>query len=252
MHCLCFFTAERFGINTHTQTVAVKETSQSLNSAPVMYFGAQRTNDIVVPGISLPYSQRYGSKQPPSLDSTINLKYKSLAASNTYLMQSTLTYAVDKSAYESNKVPIDHSSSHSERESIQHRIHNRVYTQKSLPTSRTIENEPQRLTQREKHWNRIRKFHARNRGVGISNHLPNLTGVKMPPPLSLNDRGFLGLTNASRMVSIVPKHLDIERSPSKTHKLRTWSPTPDIVERQNVRKCVCIHYKPDFLCICMW
>lgn len=94
------------------------------------------------------------------------------------------------------------------------------------------------LTESERRWRKMKRFHARNKGVGISKGLLKLAGVTLPPPSSLRDRGFPVWHNTSEVASHLPNLLEavkqVHTKGTPQDGVTAWSLNPDIVARGHV------------------
>ena len=92
-----------------------------------------------------------------------------------------------------------------------------------------------KLTEKEKRWRKMQRFHARNRGVGVSAHLLQLVELDLSPKLDLHSRGFPEWNNTSLTVVHLPilqqatqgVHLD----GTSLDRFISRSMNPDIVAR---------------------
>lgn len=93
-----------------------------------------------------------------------------------------------------------------------------------------------RLTEKEKRWGKLRRYHARNKRVTISRDLSRLGGISLPPSSSLQDRGFPLWNNNSVVASRLPSLLQALRKIGVDGiSDTTRSLNPDIIARGHVR-----------------
>ena len=92
-----------------------------------------------------------------------------------------------------------------------------------------------KLTEKEKRWRKMQRFHARNRGVGVSAHLLQLVELDLSPKLDLHSRGVPEWNNTSLTAVHLPilqqatqgVHLD----GTSLDRFISRSMNPDIVAR---------------------
>ena len=142
-----------------------------------------------------------------------------------------------------------------------HKIVDEVLRRKQ-PTSENLMNWHQRnvsiishsrLTEKEKRWGKLRRYHARNKRVTISRDLSRLGGTSLPPSSSLQDRGFPLWHNNSVVASHLPSLLMAQRKIGVDGiSDTTRSLNPDIIARGHVRirnaQCVILCFKA---CFCL-
>lgn len=102
-----------------------------------------------------------------------------------------------------------------------------------------------RLTEEEKRWDKLRRYHARNKRVTISRDLSKLGGISLPPSSSLQDRGFPLWQNTSVVASHLPKLLMAQRKIGIDGISDTArSLNPDIIARGHVsiKDILCVEF----------
>lgn len=123
---------------------------------------------------------------------------------------------------------IGHNVSHGKNSKNQRWYPNRSVVQKSSAVLK--------LREREKRWHKMQKFHAQNRGAGISTGLLQLLGLQLPHVLNVYERGFPHWHNTS----LVESHLaTLQKAVQHTQRTSLervvpFSLNPDIVLRGEV------------------
>lgn len=184
-----------------------------------------------------------------SKSTVVPQRYDAFGVKDRHLMQSNMNNAVDESVHKTSPTQIQRQSDWSPQSAAERPHHHQRSGRQEIlsppnKVKRWYANETQRLrhshtmsqlSEKEKRWRKIQRFHARNKGHGLSSELLKLVGAPLLPPLRLSDRGFSDWHNTSRIASLLPNlHGHIASESTLNDKVRALSLNPDIVARGHV------------------